>query len=256
MFLDFLRYRFLVIAAVFLPLSLIALITSGGQDWLRNKVTRLIAGNYSGAGASVEKMQSLLAEDERLLSAYEHAQSKLRAEVIRRRKLAQDGAVTKASVSEAEQEFVAALRKVHAMQAQVLETKIAITEAVLGEKVDRMPILEKNVFRETDTIARFTGGTHWSLKDAPAIQKYFAQTFGYSLPVSAYGQSATHDRLGLDHHNAMDVALYPESSEGQAMISHLRQAGIPFIVFKTAVAGAATGPHIHIGRPSVRVASR
>ena len=256
MFLDFLRYRFLLLTAVLLPLSLIALIASGGQDWLRNKVTRLTAENYSGAGASVEKMQSLLAEDETLLSAYERAQSKLRAEVIRRRKLAQDGAATKASVSEAEQEFVEALRKVHAMQAQVLETKIAITEAVLGEKVDRMPILERNVFHETDTIARFTGGTNWSLKDAPGIQKYFAQTFGYSLPVSAYGQSATHDRLGFDHRNAMDVALYPESREGQALISHLRQAGIPFIVFKTAVAGAATGPHIHIGRPSLRVASR
>jgi hypothetical protein len=142
------------------------------------------------------------------------------------------------------------------MQAQVLETKIAITEAVLGEKVDRMPILERNVFHETDTIARFSGGTNWSLKDAPGIEKYFAQTFGYSLPVSAYGQSATHDRLGFDHRNAMDIALYPESREGRALISHLRQAGIPFIVFKTAVAGAATGPHIHIGKPSLHAVSR
>jgi hypothetical protein len=30
----------------------------------------------------------------------------------------------------------------------------------------------------------------------------------------------------------------------------LRRAGIPFIAFRSAVAGAATGAHIHIGQPS------
>ena len=256
MFFDFLKSRLPLITAVILPFSLIALIASGGQDWLRRKVTLLTMGNDSGAGVSADKMQALLADDQKLLVTYERAQAKLRGEVIRRRKLAQDGEVAKTSVIEAEREFVAALRQLHAMQAQVLETQIAITEAVLGEKVDRMPIIEKNGFHETDTFARFTGGSNWSLRDAPGIQKYFAQTFGYDLPVSAYGQSATHNHLGLDHRNAMDVALDSDSAAGRALIGHLRQAGIPFIVFKTAVAGAATGPHIHIGRPSTRWASR
>ena len=97
---------------------------------------------------------------------------------------------------------------------------------------------------------RFNGGASWSLADAGKIEKFFSQTFGHALPISAFGQTATHDRLRFDHRNAMDVALHPDSKEGQTLLSYLRQAGIPFIAFRNAVAGAATGAHIHIGNPS------
>jgi hypothetical protein len=50
----------------------------------------------------------------------------------------------------------------------------------------------------------------------------------------------------------MDVALHPESKEGQTLLNYLRQLGIPFIAFRGAVAGAATGAHIHIGKASPR----
>jgi hypothetical protein len=36
------------------------------------------------------------------------------------------------------------------------------------------------------------------------------------------------------------------------LIGYLRQSGIPFIAFRNAVPGAATGAHIHIGKPSLR----
>jgi hypothetical protein len=48
----------------------------------------------------------------------------------------------------------------------------------------------------------------------------------------------------------MDVALHPDSKEGQTLLNYLRQAGIPFMAFRGAVSGAATGAHIHIGNPS------
>jgi hypothetical protein len=50
----------------------------------------------------------------------------------------------------------------------------------------------------------------------------------------------------------MDVALHPDSKEGQSLLNYLRQVGIPFIAFKGAVPGAATGAHIHIGKVSPR----
>ena len=50
----------------------------------------------------------------------------------------------------------------------------------------------------------------------------------------------------------MDVALHPDSNEGRSLLSYLRQGGIPFIAFRSAVPGAATGAHIHIGSPSVK----
>jgi hypothetical protein len=51
----------------------------------------------------------------------------------------------------------------------------------------------------------------------------------------------------------MDVAVHPDSAEGAALMSYLRSQGIPFIAFRQAVAGSATGAHIHIGYPSHRI---
>jgi hypothetical protein len=58
---------------------------------------------------------------------------------------------------------------------------------------------------------------------------------------------------GDDHHNAVDVALHPDSSEGRALINYLQGRGIPFLAFRGAIPGIATGPHIHIGSPSHRL---
>jgi hypothetical protein len=59
--------------------------------------------------------------------------------------------------------------------------------------------------------------------------------------------------LGFDHRGSMDVGVHPDSSEGQALANYLRKSGIPFLAFRTAVPGSATGPHIHIGPPSGRL---
>jgi hypothetical protein len=72
------------------------------------------------------------------------------------------------------------------------------------------------------------------------------------LPVSAYGQTALHDRLGFDHRHALDVAVHPDTSEGRALVAFLKAHGIPFIAFRTAEVGASTGAHVHIGSPSPR----
>ncbi len=124
----------------------------------------------------------------------------------------------------------------------------------MGEKVERLPALPVNGYSETTDLARFNGGFKWSLKEAPRIERYFSQAFGRRLPVTALGQSETHNRLRFDHRDSMDVALHPDSVEGKALIDHLRKAGIPFLAFRGPVAGASTGPHIHIGRPSGRLA--
>jgi hypothetical protein len=88
------------------------------------------------------------------------------------------------------------------------------------------------------------------------IKRFFFQTFGKALPISALGQTAVHDRMNFDHKDAMDVAVHPDTPEGRGLIAHLRQAGIPFIAFRGSVAGSATGAHIHIGNPSLKIATR
>ena len=77
---------------------------------------------------------------------------------------------------------------------------------------------------------------------------------GRPLPVSAFGQTPAHDDLGFDHRNALDVAVHPDSPEGQALMTWLRGEGISFLAFRNAVAGEATGAHVHVGEPSSRIA--
>jgi uncharacterized protein YgiM (DUF1202 family) len=84
------------------------------------------------------------------------------------------------------------------------------------------------------------------------IKSFFVSKFGRTLPVSAFGQTRLHSRFGFDHRNSVDVALNPDSSEGRALLAKLRGFGVPFIAFRKAVPGIATGAHIHVGRPSPR----
>jgi len=105
----------------------------------------------------------------------------------------------------------------------------------------------------TAAMIRYNGPTHWALSDASKVETFFASKFRHALPISAFGQTAVHNQLGFDHRNAMDVAVNPDSTEGQALMTYLRSAGIPFIAFRHAVAGSATGAHVHIGLPSHRI---
>jgi hypothetical protein len=104
------------------------------------------------------------------------------------------------------------------------------------------------------TILRYGGFNNWALTNLAQIQDFFVSKFGRGLPVSTIGQSVTHNRLGWDHRHAVDVALHPDSNEGKALINYLQSQGIPFLAFRGAVPGVSTGPHIHIGAPSHRLA--
>jgi len=96
----------------------------------------------------------------------------------------------------------------------------------------------------------------WSLADAKKVENFFFTKFGRPLPTSAFGQSEIHNRWGLDHRQGMDVGLHPDSEEGIALVNFLRTEKIPFLAFRHAIPGVATGPHIHIGRPSHRYLRR
>lgn len=90
----------------------------------------------------------------------------------------------------------------------------------------------------------------------PATQRFFKTAFGRDLPVSARGQTLTHDQLGLDHRGGVDIAVSPASKEGAALIEYFKKENIPFRAFEKADPGAATGPHIHMGAPSPRLSQR
>ena len=56
--------------------------------------------------------------------------------------------------------------------------------------------------------------------------------------------------MGFDHRERFDVAINPDQEEGRWLMRLLDRLRVPYIAFRRAVAGRATGAHIHIGLPS------
>ncbi|MGA3186590.1 MAG: hypothetical protein ABSF22_05705 [Bryobacteraceae bacterium] len=107
---------------------------------------------------------------------------------------------------------------------------------------------------ETRPAEEKTAGTRLieplELKDLTlAFEKHFSEPF----PVSARGMTAFHRALGFDHTGRVDVAVNPDSPEGIWLREYLNIRAIPYYAFRTAIAGKATAPHIHIGPSSTRL---
>ncbi|MDP2601953.1 MAG: hypothetical protein Q8S00_05095 [Deltaproteobacteria bacterium] len=200
----------------------------------------------------IEKMKESRASMEKLLAIHQENSVKLALEYETRRRLLERELISKAELREAELALEKTVSDMKQVKRWIIEDDIAITEATMRDELLRLPALAVGGYSESGTLVRFNGGGRWSLAEAPKIEKFFAQMFGHALPITAFGQTGTHDRLRFDHRNAMDVAVHPDSSEGRSLLAYLRQTGIPFIAFRGAVAGASTGAHIHIGQPSAR----
>ena len=128
-----------------------------------------------------------------------------------------------------------------------------VTALIDRKKVAR---IEQPSARESEPDRGTQSSRNWTIADASRVNAFFLTKFGRPLPMSAVGQSDLHDRWGWDHRQGIDVGLHPDSPEGSALVRFLRTEGIPFLVFRTAIPGIATGPHIHIGNPSHRITPR
>ena len=120
----------------------------------------------------------------------------------------------------------------------------------------RVVRIDRTSSSQTKQVSPAEDSPRWSLADSRKVENFFFTKFGRPLPTSAFGQSDIHNRWGLDHRQGLDVGLHPDSLEGIALVDFLRAEKIPFLVFRHAIPGVATGPHIHIGRPSHRYLPR
>ena len=174
------------------------------------------------------------------------------------RKLVTDGLVARVELENAEHLLAGLRTNLETSRKNIADSEQLIADLRKAEELAKAkPLLPVSKNGSTNSylkpvILRYGGQGSWSLGSLASIQTFFAGKFGQTLPVSALGQSATHNRLGYNHRNAVDVALHPDSVQGQALIGYLQSQGIPFLAFRAAVAGVATGPHIHIGLPSSR----
>jgi hypothetical protein len=193
---------------------------------------------------------------ERLLALYEGNLKSAEEKLTTAQKLYAEGLLSRSQVEENERAVQGAQEKVSETRKQMGSADSQIGYMLVEADADavfakNLRLAKGNLFKTTSFI-RYNGTSGWQLSDAWKIQQFFSNSFHKSLPIAVFGQGAIHDRWHLDHRNAMDIQLHPDGVEGQALMNFLQKNGIPFSAFRSAIPGTATGPHIHIGRPSHR----
>lgn len=187
-----------------------------------------------------------------LIPHYEESLKAATDAVEKRKELFEKGLVSKRDIEQAEQALKDAQVQLDQARHQLVETDQLIAEATAESAKPAGPS-STGRYASKSAVMRYSGASGWAIAEASNVQGFFSSKFGRQLPISAFGQSETHNRLGFDHRNSVDVALHPDSAEGKALIEYLRTNGIPFLAFPSAIPGVATGAHIHIGYPSHRI---
>lgn len=213
---------------------------------LQDRVAKAKAEVVVAANNYKESLQKVL--------EFQQNDVKAMAETVEKRKaLLAESIISKKEVEESERALATAEAKVKETEKQIGDADNLIAEAKAEEQLAKLGPSRLGAYQTTAALIRYNGPAHWVLSDASKVESFFVSKFRHALPISAFGQTSVHDQLGFDHRNAMDVAVSPDSSEGQALMDYLRSAGIPFIAFRYAVKGSATGAHIHVGSPSHRL---
>jgi hypothetical protein len=186
---------------------------------------------------------------QRLLPFREDAVRRAATALETRRRLLDTGAVSRRDVEIAEASVQTAQAQLDQTRRDIDDAERLVAEAIAAET---LPPLPTGGTAATTTLIQHHGPAAWSLARVAPLQRFFSERFGRALPISAFGQTPVHDRLGFDHRNALDVAVHPDSPEGKALVAWLRSEGVSFLAFRAPVSGEATGAHVHIGEPSPR----
>ena len=243
----------LYIAAILLFVSSLS-VSAKAEKAETNKAQKKPAGQLDKTASElVTAASQYKASVTALVPVYEAALKTAQESLEKRKELFDQGIISRRDLEAGEQAVKGAQAQLDAARKQVVESEQLLAEAKAPKPKILIPPMRSTGYSTTSAIVRSGGSAGWSLAQSALVQNFFSSTFGRQLPVSAYGQSATHDRMGFNHRNSLDVAVHPDSAEGRALIAYLRGNGIPFLAFRSAVPGAATGAHIHIGYPSNRL---
>ena len=214
----------------------------------------------------VQATKDYKASLEQLIKHYEANVKRAEDRLDKTRELYKEGLVSRRALDDEEQAVKTARAEVAKVEGQLKSADVQIAETLVeaeAEEAAAKALAKAKAagraaggILTTTAYIRYGGARAWSLNEAGAVMQFFTRSFGRQLPVSSFGQSPVHDRWGYAHHNAMDVGVSPDSAEGRALMEYLRSSGIPFTAFRFAIPGTATGPHIHIGRPSHKITPR
>lgn len=173
----------------------------------------------------------------------------------KKQKLIEQGLMVKRDIEPHEQELARINSQISDTNKRITQADQFMVEVMTLEQLAKNPpkaYQAPGAYFDNLRYIRYTGIGGWSIRSYGDVEGFFQAKFHRSLPISAFGQSETHNRLGFDHSNSFDVALHPDTQEAQVLMGYLRSRGIPFTAFRGAIPGNATGAHIHIGNPSNR----
>ncbi len=177
------------------------------------------------------------------------------ADMMRMRQLASSGVVSRSEAEATDADFELAQNELRLAQTRALliqqiaeSLRIERSLASIELQVESHPEWAGTVYTKFDGHGVFTN------VDRDRIAGAFQARFARPMPISADGETATHKAMHFDHRGRIDVAVSPDQTEGQWLVHFLEVNQIPYFAFRSAVPGKATGPHIHIGPGSARLA--
>ncbi|MBI2688875.1 MAG: hypothetical protein HYX27_21440 [Acidobacteria bacterium] len=181
---------------------------------------------------------------------YERLKDKLAGQA----ELVAQGVAPRTSLVPFEEELDRARKLIDAVEQRAkslneIAAMIRAEQEIVDQQSDAPSIADGAIAR----ITRFAGESNFGNDDFKFVVLQFERKFDRKLPVSARGETVLHRSMGFDHRGRVDVALSPDGVEGRWLMRYLEQKKIPFFAFRTAIAGQATAPHIHIGPPSARI---
>jgi hypothetical protein len=257
--------KLLIITAATVGLIALCAVWSSAAEPNKKRPTLNVARQRAPATADMKLVatRKMLIERKRAsrehlrnsLSLYEELLQTQTADYELKKELYQWDLISKAELENSERAMSNTRLEIEQIRQWIAEDDVALllTEEAAQEELARLPPLPLGGYDETTTLIRYNGPANWSLAGVQKVATFYRARFGRALPISAMGQSATHDRMGLDHREALDIAVQPGSAEGRELMAYLRRTGIPFIAFRGKVPSMSTGAHIHIGRPSPRI---
>jgi hypothetical protein len=209
-------------------------------------LARTLYGEVRIADMTPQDAEAMIAAAQRRVDR----QAKIVAE---RQKLLDSGILAKSDVAVSQDELESRRRVLNLAQNRLKLLDDLKQMAENEERLEQAAAAQANAASLKNVMIRYEGNGLFDLSELPTISTEFEKRFHHALPVSALGQTLLHRSMGLDHRNKVDVALNPDEAEGVWLRQLLERLHIPYLAFRSAVSGAATAPHIHIGTGSSRL---
>jgi len=232
----------------------VLLLLTTGEAFPQTSLPELRSQVNASRAQQLRATRDYKAAVERLLAVREQEVQRASEQLARTRDLVDRGIVARNDLEKSERALADARARLDQTWNEAIVAAGLIAKVLAYDELGGARLAPGHEVATTNLI-RYQGQKPWALSLTRTLEDFFKRSFGRALPISAFGQTSIHDKLGFDHKNAIDLAVHPDSSEGRAVMEWLRRSGISFIAFRGAQTGAATGAHIHVSEPSQRLAT-